>query len=853
MAEIFEFDDIDTLRTNLERYYEKHDPEEIENIDDVIDMGMELGMDDLNKKMEAFYGESLNTFLKGINDIENHLSFTGQKKSSFQASVPDPYNRRNKAPQPEPAARQIPPRPTSTSSSNTSLTSSVLSSEYVEEMNAENMRNTTPVQPASKRMISSPVVGTYEVDGELRAALRAFYRKHDPARLDRMEDVYNVASQIGIDVLNSKLKGIYDDNLESFRGLDDDSEPAYPASPSSPGMSSPGPRVAQYPVPTSKSSFSSIGSPKASIENENKFFESYQSAEGNGGQKKKGLFSRFGTKAKKAVAKVQQSSNNINFKAMRSPQESYRNMKKAQAGPVPASSAFNAMDPFTAIEQIASPQQNQPAQQAYGSVWSSQQERAEFEEDLLQFYLKFDPRKVKLMDQVMELADSIGVQMLDDKLTKLYGMGPLHYKQYRKQKKIEENRLTTTNLPNRVPLIGVGQGFQLKSTGIDTTKNLENKPRAKKDFKKNFRETAKLRPVKTEQERRKKIKEVKAVTNFKKPATQARYKLMSVRLDAGPPGIPIARGKQRARNLGGAKVQINSIIEETRTELTRMKPTQRESKKPKREEKKISTSSSAFSGDTRRESDAESSDKASLPDGVDLAKIRSLILAFYQKYDPDKLRRNLDVKEMVEFTLTNGFDSLNDLLYSQYGKKINIDASSAVGDQSFQDLNVQESVVLGKYRVPETPVDQERVMLEKRVKKFYNKFDKSKLNKEDITRIVDYAMYHGVDKLNYKLVNKYGEGIKSEGLRTEAKMKTTRLVSQLLTKDDENDFDELKMKQRLRIFYSKHDEPYLNDPESLDKVINLMHRIGKSVVETKLEKLYGQSVQEVVEEYYYNK
>lgn len=44
-----------------------------------------------------------------------------------------------------------------------------------------------------------------------------------------------------------------------------------------------------------------------------------------------------------------------------------------------------------------------------------------------------------------------------------------------------------------------------------------------------------------------------------------------------------------------------------------------------------------------------------------------------------------------------------------------------------------------------------------KLQKFYEQHDPSKLN--DLDKLVTFAMYHGIRKLNTKLVSKYGEGI----------------------------------------------------------------------------------------------
>lgn len=53
-----------------------------------------------------------------------------------------------------------------------------------------------------------------------------------------------------------------------------------------------------------------------------------------------------------------------------------------------------------------------------------------------------------------------------------------------------------------------------------------------------------------------------------------------------------------------------------------------------------------------------------------------------------------------------------------------------------------------------------------KLQEFYKEHDPSKLN--DLDKLVTFAMYHGVRKLNSKLISKYGVGIPEEDVKLPA-------------------------------------------------------------------------------------
>eukprot|EP00924_Labyrinthula_sp_SR-Ha-C_P014452 snap_masked-scaffold_20-processed-gene-5.93-mRNA-1 protein AED:1.00 eAED:1.00 QI:0/-1/0/0/-1/1/1/0/410 len=175
--------DIEELRGQLRKYYHKWDPEEIENIDDVIDLGIELGLPTLNSKLKLFYGESLDEFLYSLNNLPKGIS---KLRANAQAMP-----------------TRLLPSPNSF---------------QVESAPGYQVNGRQEQSAFGGGMEFEPLLSREE-EIELRGLLQIFYEKHDPERLapEKMEQILKVGRQMGIQGLNEKLIEYYDEGLYGGR------------------------------------------------------------------------------------------------------------------------------------------------------------------------------------------------------------------------------------------------------------------------------------------------------------------------------------------------------------------------------------------------------------------------------------------------------------------------------------------------------------------------------------------------------------------------------------------------------------------------------------------------------------
>lgn len=221
-----------------------------------------------------------------------------------------------------------------------------------------------------------------------------------------------------------------------------------------------------------------------------------------------------------------------------------------------------------------------------------------------------------------------------------------------------------------------------------------------------------------------------------------------------------------------------------------------------------------------------------------LNEIRELIIEFYTKNDPAKLRGGLDVAGMADWTLQMGLDALNDVLFFQYGKKISLNTDLGTSKDQLNRI----SAVFGLKEDDEDEdlkiEEKERKELEQKLKKFYEKHTEVEMSSEDVGRLVSFAMFHGVESLNEKLVGKYGEGIMDE----KEAPKFQSVKGKTMARPEK--IDEEKLRVQLRIFFEIHDPAWV---DNLDNVVEQAHELGMKGLNARLIELYGESLDSVAE------
>lgn len=151
----------------------------------------------------------------------------------------------------------------------------------------------------------------------------------------------------------------------------------------------------------------------------------------------------------------------------------------------------------------------------------------------------------------------------------------------------------------------------------------------------------------------------------------------------------------------------------------------------------------------------------SSPQYLDRGTLRELILDFYTTNDPQRLRDGIDINGMVNWTFENSLQALNDMLYEQYGTEI--DPFKSVNYNSTENFK-RVSAALVAPPVP-TVSNNNKEEIETRLVKFYKKHDQSKLN--SLEKLVNFAVYRGIDMLNSRLMAKYGEDLSAFGPESE--------------------------------------------------------------------------------------
>ena len=147
-----EEDDLDEpeLKKQIILFYDKHDPERIVKMDEILKLSKQIGRKALNAYLKELYGEDLNEVQRAREAAE---------KAAKEASV-----------------TKVKPK--------------------------EPPRKEPPKQPARP------------VARDLKEDLKIFYEKHDPLKLEDVDTIVNLGNKIGRTKLNEKLQQIYGQSLD---------------------------------------------------------------------------------------------------------------------------------------------------------------------------------------------------------------------------------------------------------------------------------------------------------------------------------------------------------------------------------------------------------------------------------------------------------------------------------------------------------------------------------------------------------------------------------------------------------------------------------------------------------------
>lgn len=240
-------------------------------------------------------------------------------------------------------------------------------------------------------------------------------------------------------------------------------------------------------------------------------------------------------------------------------------------------------------------------------------------------------------------------------------------------------------------------------------------------------------------------------------------------------------------------------------------------------------------------------------------ELRQLILKFYSENDPGKLRMGLDVNGIVEWTSRNGMNALNTMLKKQFGKGIDPQQKLGTATQQFMRMSTVLTPQAASVKVSQQAMKQnlqensakDQILYKLQV--FYKEHDPSKLN--DLDKLVTFAMYHGVRKLNSKLVSKYGVGIPEEDVqlptnfrkeggaspgsvppKTPPRRKPPGLAPAASGESEE------ELRADVIKYYEKVDPEQL---DALDAIMDWAMMIGRKELDEKLEQIYGISLDHV--------
>ncbi|GBG26196.1 Hypothetical Protein FCC1311_024172 [Hondaea fermentalgiana] len=157
--------------------------------------------------------------------------------------------------------------------------------------------------------------------------------------------------------------------------------------------------------------------------------------------------------------------------------------------------------------------------------------------------------------------------------------------------------------------------------------------------------------------------------------------------------------------------------------------------------------------------------------GSGAATVRERLLAFYSKYDTDRLRKGVD--DLVDYVRRKGLGSLNEKLVQKYGVTLEefehgverpIPASSASTASPTPEPSRRisiRSLLRRSFRDKEERAAHGRVPVFVRplLELFYSKYDQRKINTGGVQSIYLWTCKHGLPALNKQLKVKYLEDL----------------------------------------------------------------------------------------------
>lgn len=230
--------------------------------------------------------------------------------------------------------------------------------------------------------------------------------------------------------------------------------------------------------------------------------------------------------------------------------------------------------------------------------------------------------------------------------------------------------------------------------------------------------------------------------------------------------------------------------------------------------------------------------------------LRQKLERFYQKYDPSKLKGTV-IEKLVDYALAEGLEALNQGLMRKYG--------------DYLDSGSEEYLLEDGYN--------ERDSLLFNIELYYVIHDPSKLTKpEDIEAILEWAIFHGVEKLNAKMVEKYkadlfdatleeAQKVVARYYKSRGEFKSEEQVAAIVNWAAENSFVELnnklvekygvalgetqeltpeeKLREKLGTFYATYDPTKLDDADNMAFIVAWGLKYGEKKLNAKLQKRYN--------------
>ena len=229
--------------------------------------------------------------------------------------------------------------------------------------------------------------------------------------------------------------------------------------------------------------------------------------------------------------------------------------------------------------------------------------------------------------------------------------------------------------------------------------------------------------------------------------------------------------------------------------------------------------------------------------------LRQKLERFYQKYDPAKLQGNV-IERLIDYALAEGLEALNQGLMQKYG--------------DYLDSGTEEYLLEDGYN--------ERDSLLFNIELYYVIHDPSKLTKpDDIDAILEWAIFHGVEKLNAKMMQKYkadlfdatleeAQKVVARYYKSRGEFKSEDQVAAIVNWAAENSFVELnsklvekygvalgetreltpeeKLREKLGAFYATYDPSKLDDIDNMNYTVNWGLKYGEKKLNAKLQKRY---------------